>query len=103
MIPTGKAKEDCLRGMTCLVQGDRADALADLDSALAATLGRPKAHNNRGGTRHALGDEVGAIADHDKPPQHGPWQATAAAMRTEARCATLSEITKAPSPTTMMR
>src|SRR5262245_41639591 len=45
MILSAKAREDCRRGMTSLVGGDRTGALADFESALQSAPDCPEAYN----------------------------------------------------------
>ncbi len=85
MILSAKAKEDCLRGMSRLVQGDRVGALADFEDALESAPAFPEAYNNRGVARHGLGDLAGAIADFDRALEIAPRYADACNNRGTAR------------------
>jgi hypothetical protein len=55
MIRSARAQEDCCRGTTQLVRGDRAGALADFDRALEADPNYPEAYNKGGGRSPGLG------------------------------------------------
>ena len=67
-----QANENCRRGTTRLVRGDRRRALADFDRALAVGPVYPEAYNNRGVARHGLGDLAGALADFDRALELAP-------------------------------
>src|SRR5262245_63315071 len=77
MIRSAQAHEDCRRGTTRLVHGDRDGAPADFDRALEADPDYPEAYNNRGVARHGLGDPVGDLADFDRARELAPRYAEA--------------------------